>query len=205
MWGTYWRGYPWPLQLYTKASAGRSPRRKARIMFDMADTRRTSAASIYRANRAAGFTAVYALAMARHITGLLQALQVFTLELIWSERVQALYTWEDTNAGVSLTYELWRDYDVSPEDAECYDAEDIAAWKNDDWHYYGVTVTATLGRFSVQEILGGIDAGDYWESAANPLDTEEQIMSTALEYYPVRDMVTAVQDAAIAACLQVSP
>lgn len=174
-------------------------------MLDFTDTRRDSAASIYRANRAKGFTAGYALAIARHITGVLQALQGFTVEFVFSENVHALYTREDGNAGVSLTYELWRDYDNTPEDAECYDAEDIAAWKKDEWHYYGVTVTATLGRFSVQEILGGIDAGDYWESAANPLDTEAQIMAVALEYYPVRAMIEAVQDAAISKCLQVTP
>jgi hypothetical protein len=147
-------------------------------------------------------TARYALDMARHIAGVLQTLQIFTLELIFSERLQAVYTWEDENAGVTLTYEIWRDYDSSPEDAECYSPEDVAAWKKDEWHYYGVTVTATLGRFSHEEILGGIDAGDYWESPANPLDTESQVMALALEYYPVRAMLDAVQDVAIAKCLQ---
>jgi hypothetical protein len=174
-------------------------------MMDMTDTRRTSPAAIYRANRAAGMTAVYALAIVRHIAGVLQALQAFTLELVFSEHVHAVYTLEDTNAGVTLTYELWRDLDNSPEDAECYDPPDIAAWAKDEWHYYGVTVTATLGGFSVQEILGGIDAGDYWESPANPLDTEQQIMSVALEHYPARAMFEAVQDLAIAKCLQVTP
>jgi hypothetical protein len=106
---------------------------------------------------------------------------------------------------VSLEYEIWRDYDGSPEDEEGYDPEDVAAWKADEWHYYGVTVTATLGRFNVTESLGGIDAGDYWESPARPLDTEQQVMSSALENYPVRQMIEAVQDAAMAACLQPSP
>lgn len=172
---------------------------------DMTDTRRDSPAAIYRANRALGRTARYALDLARYIAGVLQALQVFTLELIYSERLQAVYTLTDENAGVTLTYEIWRDYDSSPEDAECYDPEDIAAWKKDEWHYYGVTVTATLGRFSHEEILGGIDAGDHWESPAYPLDTESQVMAVALEHYPVRAMLDAVQDAAIKACLQVTP
>jgi hypothetical protein len=175
------------------------------LTFDMTDTRRTSPASIYRANRALGRTAQYALIAARYVAAVLQALQGFTAELIFSERVHAVYTLQDTNAGVTLTYEIWRDYDGSPEDLECYDPEDLAAWKNDDWHYYGVTVTATLGRFSIEEILGGIDAGDYWESPARPLDTEQQVMSTALDYYPARAMITAVQDEAITKCLQVTP
>lgn len=172
---------------------------------DMTDTRRTSPAAIYSANRAAGLTARRALDIARYITGTLQALQVFTAEYIYSERLQAVYTLTDENAGVTLTYEIWRDYDGSPEDAECYAPEDIAAWKKDAWHYYGVTVTASLGRFTAEESLGGIDAGDYWENAARPLDTEQQIMSTALDYFPVRAMIQAVQDIAIAKCLQVTP
>ena len=171
---------------------------------DMTDTRRTSAVSIYRANRALGRTAQYALVAARYITAVLQALQGLTAEFIYSERLQARYTFEDENAGVTVTYEIWRDTDSTPEDAECYDPEDIAAWNKDEWHYYGVTVTATMGTFEAEESLGGIDAGDYWESPANPLDTEQQVMSAALDHYPVRAMIESVQDAAIAKCLRVT-
>lgn len=165
-------------------------------------TSRLAPGSIYRANRAAGIPARYALQRARTITALLDTLEGMTLENVYSERVESIFTLEDVNAGVTVTYEICRDYDGTPEDAECYDPEDITAWRRDDWHYYGFTVTATLGRFSVEESLWGIEAGGYWESPASPLDTEEQVMMSALDYYPVRDMITAVQDAAIAACLQ---
>lgn len=161
--------------------------------------------AIYRANRAAGMTASYALDTARHTARVLDVLDSFTAEILYGESLQAVYTTEDTNAGVTLAYEVYRDYDGTPEDAECYSPEDVAAWKNDDWHYYGVSVTATLGRFSVTESLWGIDAGDYWETPARPLDTEQQVMSTALEYFPVRAMVSAVQDRAITKCLQSTP
>jgi hypothetical protein len=161
--------------------------------------------NIYRANRAKGLPAARALDVARAVTATLDTLETFTAEFPYTERLDAVFSMEDTNAGVSLTYEIRRDYDGSPEDAECYGPEDITAWKADQWHYYGVTVTATMGTFTAEDSIWGIEGGDYWESPAYPLDAEQQVMSSALDYFSPRDMITAVQNVAIAACLQGTP
>lgn len=167
-------------------------------------TSRLAPGSIYRANRAAGIPARDALQRTRAIVSTLDTLEAMTAEFPYTERLDAVFTLEDENAGVTVTYEIGRDSYMSPED-ECYTPADLEAWRRDAWHYYAVTVTATLGTFTAEESLGGIDGGDYWQSRAYPLDTEQQVMAVALDYYPVRDMITAVQDAAIRACLQASP
>ena len=162
---------------------------------------RHSLQNIYRANRAAGYTARYSLDIARYIRATLDALDALEVEFVYDGDTVARYTFRDDNAGVTVTYEIERDSQGDPEEYECYDAADLEAWRNDEWHYYGVTVTATMGRFSAEESLWGIDGGDYWESARNPLDAEQQVMAAILEHYPVRAMIEAVQDVAIAACL----
>ena len=115
---------------------------------------RHSLQNIYRANRAAGHSAQRSIEAARYIRATLDALEGFTAEFPFGDPLQATFTLEDTNAGVTLEYEIYRDHDGSPDDAECYDAADVEAWRNDEWHYYGYSVTATMGRFSVTESLG---------------------------------------------------
>lgn len=40
----------------------------------------------------------------------------------------------------TITIKLLPDYDASPTDYDCYDAEQIAAWHRDDWRFVGVIV-----------------------------------------------------------------
>src|SRR5690606_6462857 len=67
--------------------------------------------------------------------------------------------------GVNVTMRLRHDEDSHIDDDECYSAEDIAAWRENRWHFFGVIVTATseeddeeLGEESVWRV----DVGDYW-------------------------------------------
>lgn len=52
------------------------------------------------------------------------------------------------------------DLDMTPFDVEAYDPEDIEAWKNDEWHYVGLVVTASLDGLALGEAsLWGIEDG----------------------------------------------
>ena len=65
--------------------------------------------------------------------------------------------------GVALTLAMIREDDSDPEDSDCYSDEDIAAWRNDEWEYVGIIVTATLADGRTGEgSLWGVDVGGYY-------------------------------------------
>lgn len=43
---------------------------------------------------------------------------------------------------VSVTIRVVPDEDTQPSDFDCYDDEQIEAWRNDEWRFVGVIVTA---------------------------------------------------------------
>ncbi len=57
--------------------------------------------------------------------------------------------------GVTYTATLERDTDSSVDDAECYTKSQIAAWRNDEWHFFGVVISAEKN---------GVDLGDHLAS-----------------------------------------
>jgi hypothetical protein len=64
--------------------------------------------------------------------------------------------------GFDLRAELVPDYDGSTDDSDCYTPKQIAAWRNDDWRFVGIIVTASregidLGSASIW----GTEYGDY--------------------------------------------
>lgn len=67
--------------------------------------------------------------------------------------------------GVVVTLQLVDDQDSHVDDDECYSAEDITAWRENQWRFVGVVVTATLeeGEEEVgEESVWRVDVGDYW-------------------------------------------
>lgn len=73
--------------------------------------------------------------------------------------------------GFLLTAYKEEDTDSTPYDADCYDKEDIDAWKNDEWRYVTVVVTATKEGVELGEaVLGGCEDGysPGWSTAAAP-------------------------------------
>lgn len=55
------------------------------------------------------------------------------------------------------------DPDANPDDADCYDVDDVDAWKRDEWHYMYVTAHVQLvdGRRGTAGV-GGVELGQYW-------------------------------------------
>ena len=79
--------------------------------------------------------------------------------------------------GTDYTAAIRHDGDTTPDDYECYTPEQIRSWKDDDWCFVGVVITAErngvdLGSF---DSLWGIEsdsAPDYLLEIANDLLNE---------------------------------
>ncbi|CDN47583.1 hypothetical protein [Neorhizobium galegae] len=57
--------------------------------------------------------------------------------------------------GIEFTARLEHDWDSKPTDFECYTKRQVEAWRGDEWHFFGVVISAELE---------GIDLGDYLAS-----------------------------------------
>lgn len=71
--------------------------------------------------------------------------------------------------GRTVTLTVEPDDDTTPMDADCYDADDIAAWRADDWRYVVVTVEGPDGATAS---LGGVE---YGQIAGRYIDTDALI------------------------------
>ena len=65
-----------------------------------------------------------------------------------------------TLEGFTVTVTVEYDQDTKPSDSECYSAEDVARWKNDEWFYCGLV--ASVAKNGIQVVdhaasLWGID------------------------------------------------
>lgn len=66
-----------------------------------------------------------------------------------------------TANGKSYKVEFELDLDANPNDADCYNPEDITAWQRDEWYYVGVTVTPLdvpeAIQFGLSDALWGLE------------------------------------------------
>lgn len=83
--------------------------------------------------------------------------------------------------GVAYKIEIVADADARPDEADCYDAADLSAWRNDEWRFVGVVVTTKSGDASTA--LWGVEYG-YSPGWGRDIDTDELITS-----YPVPDLI----------------
>jgi hypothetical protein len=82
--------------------------------------------------------------------------------------------------GFDLTATLERDDDTKPTDYECYSADDIQRWKDDEWFYGGLVVSVSINGVELSDhaaSLWGIDCnfGDdnsYLAEVAKELEGE---------------------------------
>lgn len=97
-----------------------------------------------------------------------------------------------TRDGIDFRFVLTFDVDTRPDrDADCYSPEDIAAWRNDEWHYVDIAVTPVIGGVEIDSAtayLGGVEygylAGAYITSEtiiARLDDPNDQLFKDALE------------------------
>ncbi|SIH35613.1 Uncharacterised protein [Mycobacteroides abscessus subsp. abscessus] len=75
--------------------------------------------------------------------------------------------------GFDVTAHLEADVDATPFEAECFDQNDIDAWRNDDWRFVGTVIKASkngieLGEASIWASVYGVIGGKN----VSPLDGE---------------------------------
>lgn len=91
-----------------------------------------------------------------------------------------------------ITYRVTISYDTraTPYDFDCYTREDIAAWKNNDWHYIIIDVLPIINGeeiWEAQESLGRTEYG-YSPGWGRDIDFDEII-----NHYPTPEMIQEVR------------
>ncbi len=72
--------------------------------------------------------------------------------------------------GVEYTATLVHDWDSKPTDYDCYSKRQIEAWKADEWHFFGVVISAEIDGISLGDHLAslwGIE-GNFPSRRKNP-------------------------------------
>jgi hypothetical protein len=72
--------------------------------------------------------------------------------------------------GFEVTARLVYDTGTRPEDSECYTKKQIKAFYNDDWHYFGLVLSATYNGLDCGEHLASVWAyeGNFPSRRKNP-------------------------------------
>ena len=68
---------------------------------------------------------------------------------------------------------LVADTDSRPDDFDCYDADAIAAWRNDDWGYVGVVLSVWLDDACLDDACAGL-----WGVEVNCPDSDNTYLAT---------------------------
>lgn len=100
--------------------------------------------------------------------------------------------------GKSYKIEFGPDYDNDVEDTDCYNEEDIAAWRNDEWNFIAVSVTPLdvpeRVQFELSDSLCGLEYN--FPLATKQVHNGRPYNSTNTDYqimvYPVPDMIDEV-------------
>ena len=88
-------------------------------------------------------------------------------------------TWR--NGGFTLTARIEFDDVATPREVDCYSEEDIEGWKNGDWCYVGIVVSAEYGGWLLGDTAASLwglecgladDSGDYLSEIASELFAE---------------------------------
>lgn len=71
--------------------------------------------------------------------------------------------WRDLDArdGFELSARLYYDSDSTPDDYDCFTPKQVQAWRNDEWQFVGLVITASiagteLGRASCWSVESGL-------------------------------------------------
>lgn len=95
--------------------------------------------------------------------------------------------WIDTHVrGLRFRVDVDHDPEAAPFEADCYDDEQVEAWKRDRWEYVIVTVTPEFEGELIAECadsLSSVEAGDL------PGAVNDHIGRDELNEYPVKDMI----------------
>ena len=72
--------------------------------------------------------------------------------------------------GFTVVARLEHDCDTTPSDFDCYSKRAIEAWKNDEWHFFGVVLSVSVGEVEIADhaaSLWGIE-GNFPSRRKNP-------------------------------------
>lgn len=90
-------------------------------------------------------------------------------------------TW--TAEGFDLAARLEHDTDTKPTDSECYSADDIQRWKNDEWFYGGLVVSVSLNGVELSDhaaSLWGIDC-NFGNDNSYLAEVAQELQAEAIE------------------------
>jgi hypothetical protein len=83
------------------------------------------------------------------------------------EIIESIVITDTDIPALSYRVDILPDYDTYPEDFDCYDESQIAAWRNDEWRYVGVVVTPIVGGFELPLAEASLWGVEYGTSAAS--------------------------------------
>lgn len=93
---------------------------------------------------------------------------------------------ECTVDGMTITATLEHDWDITPDDADCYSKAQKEAWRNDEWHFFGLVLSVSVDGVPVCDhaaSLWGLE-GNFPGRAKNTnkylTDTANELLSEAL-------------------------
>lgn len=81
--------------------------------------------------------------------------------------------------GFDFTARIEHDADTSPSDFGGYDAEHIAAWRADAWHYCGVVISAERNGVPIER-----HAASLWGIELNIIENNDYLAEVANELLP---------------------
>lgn len=94
---------------------------------------------------------------------------------------------ECTAGNLTVTAKLEHDWDSKPTDRECYSDAQIAAWRDDEWHYFGLVLSVSVDGVPVCDHAASIWGleGNFPGRAKNTnrylTDTANELLPEALE------------------------
>jgi hypothetical protein len=91
-------------------------------------------------------------------------------------------SWTTETNGITYRVDITRDDGPTPmNDGDWADADDIAAWEDDDWQYVDVTVTPTVAGSAASASLGAV----VWGTLGNGTDIGRDVIME----YPVPELI----------------
>lgn len=88
------------------------------------------------------------------------------------------------NGGFTLVARIKFDDAATPSDFDCYSDDDIEGWKNGDWHFVGIVVSAEYGGWllgDTADSLWGLECGLTDESGDYLSDVAAELFAEALQ------------------------
>jgi hypothetical protein len=93
---------------------------------------------------------------------------------------------EWTREGFDFVARLQHDTDTKPTDFDCYDAEDVTRWKNDEWFYVGVVLSVSRNGVELSD-----HAASLWGIDCNFSDTSNAYLSEVAQELEAEALDTA--------------